>query len=347
MTINRNQKGHIDNQGCLQIVLENHTYSLTDTVSSDSFESAIDVYDLNDQHVHCQFHLHDKACNQRHIRGFVVKLKNGNVALIGNCCAHKRLGLEHDEAANKFRRLENKAKLDLLENTIAEIQSRREYLLESLDKSESRLKPIVDKASKLIAILPDDVVKAFHQLAQNGDTQELVWLSVHKQKTEKGAEFSRRFPHPVAKLKGLNLWRKHLGIFEKYSKIDSYREKLSEWKIENLVNAKTVKEARKKINHQTQVRDLQLACDNFEKASEQFFKEENLLGLLYLIDNKESRLSTAQGVITIFQMEITPKELIDKIDGYLKVKWKCDDIQLHGHASQLSYQDYILNESAA
>lgn len=119
-------------------------------VSKDNYDRIIGDYDFSDEVKCCREKSTGYLCGEGHKRGFVARLKDKTISIVGNYCAKDKFGADATIKADRSKYINEKRRRERfvqLDNLVAEKEirlSKLEVLKEELRKIQERIKGFLD-----------------------------------------------------------------------------------------------------------------------------------------------------------------------------------------------------------
>lgn len=263
------------------------------------FKSPAAFYKIIDEEQTCSYRKVNSGCNRSHQKGFVIETTDGHFLTIGNCCALKKLGLEHKEIGSELAVFQKSIEEQQLSEDYATLFLKKDKILQSTMNSRQAVRSLKDSISIYLEDIPNVIAKALQDRAKTGSAE--VAYEIMFEKTETGTSADKTFKgynerqwrrFEVGKLNGvacLNQFRlTDIGsalvrIYKLWDSIgsDGYKRGLNKL-VSDLSNSLT--------ELQTLQEDLKKYCVDKDK----FMSNEVQVQLLFLVNNRQKSEEMAQ-----------------------------------------------------
>lgn len=300
-------------------------YNIDDNalLSLDSYHRPLQDYELPELEAQCQFLKSGKACNQAHMKGFVIQTKDEANVLVGRCCAFTRLGLQHDGISGDLRMVERATNLF----------ERKEWLkkiLQEKDKTIALTKAIIDKIDEtshvftpFIDSLPDQVVHALKDRARSRNS-DVVW---GLQLVDKDGN-RYWYPEKLGSLQGISCVVTSLE--KDRQTLSRIKRKFSRTELSEEASEKEIKAVEEELKERSDIAVIENRVNDYIQSVSQFIRPSNLSLLPQVVSNQEARAMTLEAVSKFLgnKPEMSPNREIAQFDRLLKAKHKASGLKL-------------------
>lgn len=310
---------------CLNGYLENNP------VSEANYERIFGDYWFDPKVKCCRQKLNGELCKREHNFGFVAKLKDGSITIIGNCCAKDKFDADANIRKDRSKYINEKRRRERL-SQLSELLDEREEILNKLDSLFNRLKTVQKRVSDFSNSLGTLTLRKVHEMAKTGRSSVFLdAITYHESKDEDGyIETERRSTSSrLGTLNGVSIFNEFTfqpilsqinAIRRAYESANEIEDDLKTSELESLTS--TISQ------HASVAREV----SNIEADEEAFYKNELTL-LCYLVSDKSERYKTAQLVLELEGEQVgkgkAKQWLIDQ-DAALKEQLKADKIEIQG-----------------
>lgn len=261
-------------------------------VNKDSYERIIGDYWFPDEVKCCREEPNGQLCGEGHKWGFVAKLKDGSITIVGNYCARDKFGADakikadRSKYLNEKRRRERFAKLgDLLAEKDARI-ARLEVLGDKLKEIQERIRGFLESQGERIR-------RRLHDMARSSNPTVFVHAVTYRDYIDEDGEKRkerRTAPVRLGTLSGLSIIGEHL-FQSLYSSMRAIKRSFdaAEAITEDVKNA----ELDLLINTISDIDRIEIEIGRVEKEERLFFGNDFSL-LCFLVDDKPERYKAAR-----------------------------------------------------
>ncbi len=301
-------------------------YSIDDNtlLSLDNYQRPLQDYELPELEAQCQFLRKGRACNQDHMKGFVIRTKEDTNVLIGKCCAYDRLGLQHDGLSNELRTVER----------ASELFERKEWLNKILQAKDETINTIttmiekIDEISHLFSLyttrLPDQVIHALKDRAKSRNT-DVIW-QIQIVDKEGGRYW---YPEKLGSLQGISCVI--TSLTQDRQTLSRIKRKFIGIKLGEEASEKEIKLIEEELKERSDIAVIQKKVDVYSQSVSQFIRPSNLRLLPHIVANQEARAQTLNAISELLgdKLDLSPKKEIAEFDRQLKMKHKASGLKLH------------------
>lgn len=182
-------------------------------VTKDNFVSVIDEYKIHKGHLECLCAEGFKnVCKQKHKHGYIVKLKDNSLSLIGNRCAKLKFA-EDSEIRKSIVLYKNQQKLKERLGKLYTYKQEAEKHIEHLEKLKEKLKVLKSNTLNLYINIGDTV---YNNLWRAPDNIKIIGTS-SKHDKETNTKETIKIEHTLGGLRGINILDD--GIFDKPNRL--------------------------------------------------------------------------------------------------------------------------------
>lgn len=260
-------------------------------VTEENYSVFIAEYNLSDQEAKCCFYYPDgKKCNQSHRHGFVVRLHDGTLSILGNNCATEKFAAQSEIHSHLSRWSNEKARRKKL-GTFAEYVAKSDEMLEKLNEISEYLKQFRALKASLRQKIGVDFFSKMEARAKNQDPNVFVEASFVKRNNDGKVMEVIKTKNKIGIIKGLKIFdiifcNSIVVSADILKKCLSSAVKLS---LEEKVNTKKINELVSSFS------DYSLLLNDFEelKALVLSFQENNPMIYCYVSDKYSARLAAA------------------------------------------------------
>lgn len=301
-------------------------------LSSSNFSHPIKSYRLHKPEARCQYLRGSKICEQEHLWGYVVRTKEHQNVLIGNCCAEKHLGIEDKTIQQAFSALrkdearkENlKIAVSFLENKAAEL----ERVAELIAKKDN----VLDEAAQLVEALPKRIWTLLSERWKRRN-YELNWTYLtHKKVDHKdGTVDEEKYWTPISfkPLSGLGEWlqpRKYVAGLD----LETVAKSLQSLPKHSLLTEIEVKAVGRAMKAVASLGRAEESLNRQRQLMSEFRKKDNLYGLVQLTSDHRLRAETLVAVHRIIEepLQRPAARILSEMDKALMAKYGASGLRL-------------------
>lgn len=298
-------------------------------VNIENYKGIIGDYNFRDEVKCCREKSNGNLCAHEHKYGFVVRLKDNSVSIIGNVCAKK-----HFDASTKFRKdikkYENeKRRLSKLER-LKELLAKKKENIALIDSLRDKIKILRERNTIFLNSLGIRTAKKLQDNAQSKKTSVEVDVVKYKAyEDEYGEEYRDKqvTPARIGVLKGLSVFTDYVfraiyhdmnEIIASYDEADNVSHDMKLSKLEKLTSAIA------------KIDKVKIDVLKIEQETSAFF-DNDLTLLCYLTDDKSDRFKTARAVLELNGEKVgkeKAKSWLVGIDSKMKEALKADKIEI-------------------
>lgn len=317
--------------GTMQEIADLNGYVEENPVSEANYERIFGDYWLEPKVKCCREKPNGELCNREHNFGFVAKLKDGSVTIIGNCCARDKFDADANIRKDRSKYINEKRRRDRL-SQLSELLEEKEEILSKLDSLFDRLKTIQNRANDFSSSLENLTLRKIHEMAKTGRSSVFVdAITYHESRDEDGyIEKERRSASSrLGTLNGVSIFS-DFTYQPSYSQINAIRRAFeSASEIEGDIKTSELESLTGAISqHVSIAREV----SNIEAEEAAFYKSELTL-LCYLVSDKSERYKTAQLVLEREGEHVgkgKAKQWLVEQDAALREQLKADKIEIQG-----------------
>jgi hypothetical protein len=264
-------------------------------INKDNYERIFGDYWFPDEVTCCREKTNGQLCGEGHKWGFVAKLKDGSITIIGNYCARDKFGADAKIKADRSKYLNEKRRRERLAQ-LEDLLADKEKVLKKLVLLKEELEKIQDRVNNFSDSLGGRTLRRLQDIARTGSTTVFVDVITYREYLDEDGEkqIERRVaPARVGTLNGVSIFNEYSfqsikstmrAVKMAYEEAGSISGDIKTSQLESLTSSMAdfdrVDSEAKKIQQ--------------EETS--FFA--NDLGLLcFLVDDKSERYKTAQLVL--------------------------------------------------
>jgi hypothetical protein len=297
-------------------------------ITKENYDQLLGHYDLKIK-LKCCRKTAKSLCHTSHKFGFVARLKDSSVSIVGNVCAEERFGIDTDIAKHAKAYHQEKARQEKLER-VRELLNDESKHMQALEVLTQELCSAERKISSILDQLPQAILENLKTRAKTRNTEVVVTSITHHQHIDELGNVeheTRKTPTTLGNLKGLSALDAHIvfRIKKSISNIKTaYKEahRLDEnARSSDLVSISTRIAEISNVNSSHQV---------FMKGLKSFFQTEPLL-FCYLVNNKSDRFKVAKMALELSGKSVSRGKakawLLDQ-DHKLKSNLKADSITI-------------------
>lgn len=156
------------------------------------FKSPAAIYKISDEEQTCSYRKVNCRCNRSHQKGFVIETVDGNFLTIGNCCALKKLGLEHKEIGSELALFQKTIEEQQLAEDYAKLFLKKGDILQSTMRSRQAVRLFREKIGKYLDDIPPVIAKALKDRANTGKADVAYEIMFKKTETGTSADAALR-----------------------------------------------------------------------------------------------------------------------------------------------------------
>ncbi len=235
-------------------------------------------------------------CVELHKSGFVVKLKDETISLVGNKCAKDKFGADARIKVDRSKYLNEKRRREQFIQ-LGRLLADKSQRLVTLDALKERTKSVQHRIEEFLASLGERTARRIGDMARSGNTGVIVEAITYKlYKDENCNEKKERHVDPtrLGVFNGISVINQHsfASIYDSVRTINAAYEKAS------TLNDEHIKTSQLELITATLSR-FDVLVQNIERLEqdEQAFFNSDLSLLCYLVDDKVERYKAARVVL--------------------------------------------------
>lgn len=222
-------------------------------------------------------------CNEKHYRGFLLKLKDGRETIIGRDCGRTKLGVVFEEIVASFKadetRHARKTVIQKLQDTRDSVISEAESLLPKVEQAENRVSNFIQDLSKFSGF--------WRKLEEANALDGKVLIEVEKSKWVESN--SKANVATGALIRGLHIIFSDNSVYRR-----GLRIKVLHWLRQGIEEEITlagddIKKLGELVSKAAEVRNIVREAGAFCDSANQFFTAENIAGLDVIRDQQLRR----------------------------------------------------------
>lgn len=264
-------------------------------INKDNYQCILGDYRFPDEVKCCREKANGQLCGKGHKWGFVAKLKDGSITIIGNHCAIDKFGADAKIKADRSRYLNEKRRRERLAQ-LADLLADKDIVLEKLESLEKELDKIQNRINNFSNSLGERTFRRLQDIARTGrNTVYIDVITYHDyidQDGEKQTE-KRVAPSRIGVLNGASIFNGYsfqsIKSMIRVVKV-AYDEADS---ISGDIKISTLDSLTRNMADFDRVDDEVRKLQQEEKS----FFENDLKLLCFLVDDKSERYKTAQLVL--------------------------------------------------
>lgn len=256
------------------------------------FKSPAAIYKISDEEQTCSYRKVNRRCNRSHQKGFVIETIDGHFLTIGNCCALKKLGLEHKEIGSELAVFQKSIEEQQLAEDYASLFLKKENILQSTMRTRQTVTAHKEEVRNYIDDIPFIVAKALLGRAKTGRTD--IAYEIMFEKTETGISADANLRGHTEKQ-----WRRfELGKLDGVTclnqarLIDTSRSLVRIHKLWDSIGSDRIKRGLNGLvsdlsNSLIELQTLQQGLKRFRVDWDKFMSSEVQVRLLFLVNNRQ------------------------------------------------------------
>lgn len=264
----------------------------TTLFETSKFKSPAAIYKISDEDLTCSYRKVNSRCNRSHQKGFVIETTDGHFLTIGNCCALKKLGLEHKEIGSELAVFQKTIEEHQLSEDYATLFLKKDNILQSTMSSRQAVRSLRDSINTYLEDIPISIAEALKDRAKTGKTE--VAYEIMFDKTERGRSADTTLQgysekrwrrYEVGKLDGVTCFNQ-----SRLTQISSALVRI--YKLWNSLGSDRCKRGLKRLvsdlsNSLTELQTLQEDLTKYCKDKDKFMAKEIQYKLLFLVNNRQ------------------------------------------------------------
>ena len=267
-------------------------YKESNPVNLANYKAIIGDYNFRDKEKCCREKENGNLCGHEHNFGFVIRLNDSSVSIVGNICAKDHFNAD-SKVRKDIKRYENqKRRLEKLTRLI-ELLDNKVDNLNTLNSSKGKIKLLRKRVYDFSNLVGSRISKRLQDKANLGNATVEVKVVNYSMRTDEYGDEYRDRRETIARIGAI----KGLNVFSDYTfrvihkQIDEIRSAYSEAEnISDDVNASKLEQLTSSMSKLDQV---QSGVEKIEKEVDAFFSGDLTL-LCYLTDDKSERIRAAK-----------------------------------------------------
>jgi hypothetical protein len=142
-------------------------------VSKENYDCIIGDYWFPDEVKCCRDKLNGQLCGEAHKWGFVAKLRDGTITIVGNKCARDKFGADAKIKADRSRYIREKTRREKFIQ-LGELLAEKEARIGRLVVAEGSLKRIQERVSRFLAPLGERTRRRLQDMARSASPMVFV-----------------------------------------------------------------------------------------------------------------------------------------------------------------------------
>lgn len=172
-------------------------------VTEDNYDGFVSEYHLPNQEMSCCCIDAKGRCNQKHGHGFVVKVKEGCLSVIGNNCAKNKFSEKSNIRKGIIAWKNNKKKRNKF-NELYRYLDKKEKIIVFLDEVSSFINSFIDWTDRLVADFGSeflDMMKSRAKISKSAVDVEAVFVKVVDDEEQR-----QRTRHTIGRIRGIDIF---------------------------------------------------------------------------------------------------------------------------------------------
>lgn len=181
-------------------------YKADNPINNENYDKIIGDYWFPDKERCCFLKENGNLCGTEHNWGFVARLADKTVTVIGNCCAVNKFDADSKMKADRSRYLNEKRRRDAFAE-LQEILASKEEIVSKLKGAISQVRNLKNQAEEFSSQLGSATLKRIENMYRTGASEVTVQgVSYHEYINEDGEKAKERTitTHIVGRLVGLS-----------------------------------------------------------------------------------------------------------------------------------------------
>lgn len=261
-------------------------------VNKDNYEQIIGDYLFRDEVNCCREKSAGHLCGEGHKWGFVARLKDKSISIVGNCCARDKFGAEAQIKIDRSKYLNEKKRRERFEQ-FANLLAEKNSTFIKLDLLEEQLKNSQNRVRDFLFSIGERTRRRLQDMARTSNNSVSVDVVNYKDYVDDhGHEKKERRVSPtrLGTLSGLGVIddQSFKSLHSSISRI-----KLAFEKAEKITENSKVSELESLINIINDLERIENEVGNIKKEESSFFSNDMAL-LCFLVDEKAERYKSAR-----------------------------------------------------
>lgn len=298
-------------------------------LNKDNYNRIIGDYSLSDEVKCCSELSPGQLCGEGHKRGFVARLKDGSISIVGNICAKTKFGADAKINVDRRKYLNEKVRRERFV-TLGNLLVGKETKLANLESLKEKLKEIQNRSRDFLLSLGERTRRRLQDMARTANTVIVVHAVTYRDYIDEDGNSrkeKRTSPTKLGSFNGLSvidepsfksLYLSMHEIKQAFDMAEAIKENSKTSQLTLLINA---------INDIGRIED---EVGKFEKEQTLFFGNDFSF-LCFLVDDKAERYKAAQAVLkqsgNAFGKEKAKSWLLEK-DQKIKEILKAEKIEI-------------------
>ena len=300
-------------------------------INKENYDRIIGDYWFDDEVKCCFEKTNGNLCNEGHKRGYVARLKDESVTIVGNVCARDKFGADAKIKADRSRYINEKRRLQRLE-TVKQLLSERNERLVAISEIRNDLRKISSDRDKFLEKVGPIINRKLIDMSRTGNTSVVITaVNLRKYIDEDGdSQVERRTTQAtIGHIEGVIIFNKiHfdsiysvLGVVERiYERVSSISDDVKSSELDHI---------------SSQLGKLDLAktqARNLSNAAHAFFNSDLSL-LCFIVGDKSERYKAARVAMEqkdIFGGKERAKQWLNENEQILKNNLNADRLEVLG-----------------
>lgn len=310
------------------------------TITPDNFVNVVADYEIRERELKCCLSDNNGRCGQKHFHGYVIKIKDDSLSVMGKDCAERKFGAHgniHEGISYYKKSREIQEKLGKVEDFVINVD---EYLVR-LRKIQENVKDIYKFYSEISLLIGNsnvDELKKRYKTQKNIIEVKTYRLGESEPDDEGIENLIYLSTHTIGFIPNLSLFDdRELEVYNK--KIT----KLSEALMDGVRTSKqlhnnfkfTPAQLKKRISiilsqlndfdkFEISIKEVQMELSNFLKA--------DLTALCYLTDDDRASFRMAEYVLGKKGLNLKPSEFMRQLEIKYSEKYRCHRVKAAQHS---------------
>lgn len=266
-------------------------------INKDNYERIFGDYWFPDEVKCCREKPNGQLCNEGHKWGFVAKLKDGSITIIGNYCARDKFGADAQIKADRSKYLNEKRRRERLAQ-LEDLLADKEKVLNQLVVLKEELENTQGRVNEFSDSLGGRTLRRLQDIARTGSATIFVDVITYHEYIDEDGEKQRERRVSPARIGSLN----GVSIFNEYS-FQSIKSLMRAVKMayddaESITGDVKTSQLESLTSSMSEFNRVNSDVKKIQQEEKSFF--DNDLGLLcFLVDDKSERYKTAKLILEL------------------------------------------------
>lgn len=261
-------------------------------LNKDNYKCIVGDYWFPDEIKCCREESNGHLCGEKHKWGFVAKLKDNSITVIGNHCAKDKFGADAKIKSDRSRYLNEKRRREKI-TQLEDLRTEKTARLAKLEALSTLLKQIQTRTKDFLALLGEQTRRRLQDMSRSENSTVFVQAVTYREYIDENGDRQkerRAAPARLGALNGLTIIDEK--IFKSmYSSIRVVRQGLEA--IDSVTENTKTTELEYLVNTINDLGRIESEIGKIEKDENLFFNSDLSL-LCFIVDDKSERYKAAR-----------------------------------------------------